>query len=89
MNLEEALKVSKVVELAEGGCSGCMSAAVDNLKEAFPEFNWKLIEIQDFSPGIDVSMSAKTLQELSEPVKYNNCGVICEEWVCWNKLKSP
>lgn len=44
MTLEEAEKVARVAETADGGCSHCVSGMAEELQEAFPEFIWEFHE---------------------------------------------
>lgn len=87
ITLNDAKKIVKIVELAEGGCSGCMESATSSLNELFPEFYWKMIEIKGFSPGIDVELTENTKHDLSEPKKYSSCGKVTDEWTQWEKIK--
>lgn len=40
MTLDEAKKVALICCQADGGCSVCVSAHVENLNAMFPEFKW-------------------------------------------------
>lgn len=39
----EALEVARVVSMADGGCSSCISTLEEELQVAFPQFSWKTL----------------------------------------------
>jgi hypothetical protein len=44
LQLGEAKKIARVVELAEGGCGACLVEAARELNKVFPRFTWKIVE---------------------------------------------
>lgn len=42
MTLSEAKKVAAIVSEADGGCSACVGALVEDLNRSFPEFEWSM-----------------------------------------------
>jgi hypothetical protein len=43
MTLEEAEKIATIAETADGGCPYCVGSIVEQLGEAFPEFQWNIL----------------------------------------------
>jgi hypothetical protein len=42
MTIEEAQRIAAIVATADNGCSNCVGALADQLKAAFPEFEWEI-----------------------------------------------
>jgi hypothetical protein len=42
MTLEEAEKLCRIAETADGGCHVCVRVIVEELNEAFPQFQWAM-----------------------------------------------
>lgn len=40
MTHEEAVKICRVAQWADGGCSSCVTGIMEDLVEAFPEMDW-------------------------------------------------
>ena len=66
MTLDEAKKVARIVETAEGGCAGCMNEATAELNATFTEYTWELITPPPnpiwplpYHPSIEVKLRPK------------------------------
>ena len=95
MKFEDAQKVARIVETAEGGCGGCTEAATKMLNEEFPQFFWQMVEMEGHSPSIFVSKGreanknkCKAFEESinalgPKPDSYIQCGQKNEKWLDW------
>ena len=53
MTIEEARKIAKVIQTADGWCPTCVQSLMDRMAYAFPDFSWTYVDGWEENPELD------------------------------------